>query len=835
MKLANKLGRALSSLSLYSASHPHRVIAVIAVFTIVMAGGIFQLETSSDLVKILPRGDPNTNAALNVSRDFSIFYDSVKLHFAIDEGKWEAANAKLPYRMTQGNASDALDEVYVRALEEFCEFMASRSDTKYFINVANLVKTVNWTNSAVPGVSEPDPAAFAMPGTDPAGEVQYFYDWQGLQVDPAYDETVAPDRRCMFTMVMFDMSNMSHLGVGDATYKVIDEYREWAPEHAEFDVFDLEQIAVMGVPATDAYAAKVLGADIALLTPLAILFILVALFLAFRNPAGMMVSILVLIMSFFWTLGLMGYAKIPFSALNLAIVPLILGNGIDYSIHMVGEYIEHREKGMNAAEAFGLTGYRAGLAMFIATLTTVIGLMLMVFSPSVLMAQLGFVSAIAMIVIFLFTLTFVPALLTLTDAARFNRHDKSSWRIFPSVARFVSRRPTLGIVSLVVVTLVLTAFLPGMKMEVFGDPELNYPPGHRVRDDHDWINNVFWKNENGSVVNMIIVEGDATEPILHEYLDRLESNLVNDPDVSATQTASITRVLRGYIAIRTGTAGAIPNIALETLAPGTTYPKTQDEMKEMLDEMFDTPMANYASFLLVPEDYDITVLAFTTQQGDTFEDAERVWNNVWRVIDETNEEYGGVPPVDAKVALFGPTSFSYLFISKEMPWVNYMGIASLIAVGLILLLLTRNLQAVGAVTAVVALSSIWWYGILSIIGIGLSVTMMLPLIFIIALGSDYAVHLIWNMEHSGNREDCYGYVGKAVFFSALTDFGAFIIFANITDMMVQKAMMATAIAILITFIATMIVVPMFYPLRDKVSGQSRAMGLDSEFTEAGQG
>ncbi|PKK85978.1 MAG: hypothetical protein CVT48_03055 [Thermoplasmata archaeon HGW-Thermoplasmata-1] len=820
MKFANKLGDAISSLSLYSASRPKQVVIVISICTLLAAGGILQLETSSNMVNILPRNDPNTLAAHNVSDQFPLFYDCLKVYLTIDETKWQAANAKLPFRMTTPDSGDALDEVYVRAMEEFCGFLQPRCNVRYSINLGSVIKTVNWTNSAIPGVKAADDAAFSMPGTDAVGEFQYFYSWQALRADPSYEDTVSPDHKSLFTILMFDMGNTTHIGIGDSVYLAVDEYKVWAPEHAEYDVFSLDAIAVSGTPAVDAYASKTLGDNISLLSPLVIGFIVIAVLIAFREFKTMLICISMLVMTFIWTLGLMGYARIPFSALNMAIIPLILGTGIDYSIHMVSEYIEHRDNGKSNAEAFAMSGFRAGLALLIATVTTIIGLTLMVLSPSVLMAQLGFISAIAMSLTFLFTVTFIPAVLTLTGKKGIRKKRTRKSRVtFPAIVRWINRRPAVGIAAIILTTLLMASFMPSLKTEVFGDQELNYAPGHRLRDDRDWINEVFWGGRGDSVINMIVLEGDMTQPELHTYMDTLENNLRGDTAVSATETASITRVVKGYIAVQQGTAGAAGNMAQEGIMPGSSYPTTQEELKGILDAMFANPVANYASFLLAPDGYNIALLAFTTQQGNSFEEAERVWNEVWRVIDETNAEYGGSAPMGTKISIFGPTSFSYLFISGQMPWVNYIGVISLILICIILLFLTRNAVAVGAVAAVMAVSSIWWYGLLSIIGIGLSVTLMLPLIFIICLGSDYAVHLIWNIEQSGNAADCYNYVGKAIFFSALTTFGAFCIFSAIADLMVQKAMFATALAILITFLATMCVVPLFYPI-GKIKGKN---------------
>ena len=83
----------------------------------------------------------------------------------------------------------------------------------------------------------------------------------------------------------------------------------------------------------------------------------------------------------------------------------------------------------------------------------------------------------------------------------------------------------------------------------------------------------------------------------------------------------------------------------------------------------------------------------------------------------------------------------------------------------------------------------------AVLGVGLAITLVLPLIFISAIGSDNALHLIWNLEHVRDQLRVYRFVGKAVTVAIATDAIAFIVFAFQTDLLVRKTMLATVASV----------------------------------------
>lgn len=859
----SRLGDALGRLSLLCAAQPRATIAGIMVLTLVMGLGMTRLSTEADLLDILPEGDPHTVAAQNASREFRGFYDFITVFYKGDPEKCAKVSAEqLPNRLSPANCGNITDEAYVRGMEEVSQFAKARvQGAQYAIDLAAIVKTVNWTNSAYADpaagflapllagdaaqVGRPVPGTFSMPGTDAQGEFLYEAAWRGANAaDDSIKDVVAPTWEAGRTLIFFDPGahGLDRVELGRQFYAMVDAYAaevracddasQQTPCTLQWNVFSDEGLAVRGVSALDAHASDVTQRDVEKLAPILAAALIAIMFLSFRDARVILVCAVNLVIAFLWTAGLMGWLGIPFTGLNLTIIPIILGVGIDYGIQMVSEYLDHKAQGRTDTEAFQRAGGLAGMAMFVATITTVGGLLLMILSPSVLMAQLAIVVSIALTVCFLFALTMIPAMLVLSSrASARTRPEPGSPAILAMCAWLGRNRVATGTLVLVLCGLAAVS-ATRLQTEAFGNPELNYPPGDRVRDDSATINDLFFGGTSDTVSNYLIVEGDFTRPQAHRFLDNLTANLEAHPEIQGFNTASATRIVRAWIAIDQGTPDAIvnqlvlgnpsmpPQVGDLAAAAGQPpprdlqYPRTQEEIRAVFDDIFASPFANFMTILLAnktaehPEGYHIGMVPYDTRQGLAYADSQRVWFATEEAIAQTHAQ---VPDSGLRVHQFGNNAVSHLFISQELPWVNRVGIASFVLVTGLIAVTTRSWRATIAVGAVMAASSLWWLGVLPPLGIGLSVGLMLPLVFISAIGSDNALHLIWNLENLADQRRVYRFVGKAVTVAIATDAIAFIVFAFQTDLLVRKTMMATVASVTTLWLATLLIVPLFYP------------------------
>ena len=103
-------------------------------------------------------------------------------------------------------------------------------------------------------------------------------------------------------------------------------------------------IRVFGSGITSAESGNIIGDSLLIVTPAAVVLILVFLVFSYRDPIDLLLGIVSLVMALIWTFGFMGITGIPFSQLLIAIPPLLLAVGIDFGIHAINRYREERSR-----------------------------------------------------------------------------------------------------------------------------------------------------------------------------------------------------------------------------------------------------------------------------------------------------------------------------------------------------------------------------------------------------------------------------------------------------------------------------------------------------------
>jgi uncharacterized protein len=138
-----------------------------------------------------------------------------------------------------------------------------------------------------------------------------------------------------------------------------------------------------------------------LITSLVGLTILCALWLTFRRVQPVLLSLAVLAFSALLLMAMMGILGWRWNLINLTALPLLLGMGIDYSIHM-----------QTALDRFGGSAVRTfqsvGRALLLAGSTTIIGFAFLGLSSNDGMASLGRVCALGLTILLLTSVFLLP-------------------------------------------------------------------------------------------------------------------------------------------------------------------------------------------------------------------------------------------------------------------------------------------------------------------------------------------------------------------------------------------------------------------------------------------
>jgi len=161
--------------------------------------------------------------------------------------------------------------------------------------------------------------------------------------------------------------------------------------------------------------------------PLALVFVLIALVVAYRDPVDIVLGLLGIGAVLAWTFGFMGWTGINFNQIMIAVPVLLIGLSIDYAIHV---FMRHREERMAltgeapsddraGSETTGEGGPResmrvalagVGIALLWVTATTVIGFLSNLTSPVPPIRDFGIASSAGILAALLIFGALTPAL-----------------------------------------------------------------------------------------------------------------------------------------------------------------------------------------------------------------------------------------------------------------------------------------------------------------------------------------------------------------------------------------------------------------------------------------
>ncbi|MBL9123091.1 MAG: MMPL family transporter [Planctomycetaceae bacterium] len=135
----------------------------------------------------------------------------------------------------------------------------------------------------------------------------------------------------------------------------------------------------------------------------ALVIILVVLWLDFRNLLDVLLASLPLGLGVVLMFGLLGYWGIPLNPANMIALPLILGIGVDYGVHIVHEYHDQRGRYQMSSST--------AVAVFVDSLTTIVGYGALMVASHRGLQSLGRVLTIGVSTCFFCSVVILPALL----------------------------------------------------------------------------------------------------------------------------------------------------------------------------------------------------------------------------------------------------------------------------------------------------------------------------------------------------------------------------------------------------------------------------------------
>jgi predicted RND superfamily exporter protein len=159
-----------------------------------------------------------------------------------------------------------------------------------------------------------------------------------------------------------------------------------------------------GAPAMNARIDELLFADIRFVLPLAAALILLVLAIGTRSGSLPFIVLLPLVLSLIWVSGAMAFNGTAASVVTAAIIPMVLGIGVDGGVHLLASWQRHDG---DLATVFAETG----LAVVVTVTTSIAAFGAFVVAKSPSLAQFGAQAAGALLGCLLVTLWLLPVIL----------------------------------------------------------------------------------------------------------------------------------------------------------------------------------------------------------------------------------------------------------------------------------------------------------------------------------------------------------------------------------------------------------------------------------------
>ena len=783
----NRLESLLRALMGSAARRPRLTLFLLLGVTLFLSSGLFRLEFRTTLVDWLPADEPNVRAFEEVVNRINGVTNQELVWLELDPEKAAAAGVT---RVT--------DEGALRAQAEFAAFVRERvPEVESVFGLPQWLALANYVSSDPAG----DLTALRLPEDSATFGVLWGALWN-TQRD-LLEATISSDGAA--TLLGFAVAgeplNASR-DVGVRIVEAVDAYKTW--EGKRYDLFREDLMTPLGLASGLSRVDATLARESRVLAPLAGLLVVLLLWFAFRSFQTVGIAVACLVLGLLWTYGLMGLTGVGLNIVTVALVPLLLGSGIDYAIHLLNAYgAAGTEDASDAPVHTSFDGVaarvasRTGVALALTSLITVGGLLSLSLSSIPGMVQLGLFAAFGMTVLTLLVLTLPPALYALRGPTRTRpyRPSKLMRRLMLGVARF--RLPA----ALLVVGLTAAALLmQGRTVYQLDVIQGNFPPSDPVAEAVTRAG----ERLGGAFPEFVIVEGDATDPALLDYTRTLEARLYETLG-EGTEVVSLNRILGSYEVLKDGAGPAVRRFLFAGGDLSRAAPDTQEEIQGALATMHSSPAWSPLVSVMTSPDLNLSVLIVRPPEpANSLAAAGELYGRLEHVLEETRAE----EPAGVTTHFLGYRTVTYLFIQSSLFWMRVLFAVSLALACALLFIFTRSPRAVFTVALVMTVTGVWWLGLLPPFNIYISVFLIFPVVFIASIGSDYAVHLVWGTLKTGDAARVYGETGKAVLFSALTTSSVFFLFAATYLVSVTQVMLSVGLAVAAVFVGTVLLVPL---------------------------
>jgi hopanoid biosynthesis associated RND transporter like protein HpnN len=230
------------------------------------------------------------------------------------------------------------------------------------------------------------------------------------------------------------------------------------------------EMKLTGEPSLDAETAIDSKWDAIKASCITVALIITLFLFSYRTFMRPFMTFMVLIMAVLWSLGFAFVFVGHLNVLSVAVIPMVLGIGIDFGIQILGRYEEELGKNRSVQDSITTALEHTGVAIITGGSTTAAAFFTLCFNDFIGLAELGVIAGCGMIFLLAANLVVLPAVFVLCDRNRspeqlHAQSSNSAWNFIHDWDRSMVRAPRFWIGVAAFISIVSIISLPYLRFD----------------------------------------------------------------------------------------------------------------------------------------------------------------------------------------------------------------------------------------------------------------------------------------------------------------------------------------------------------------------------------
>ncbi len=236
---------------------------------------------------------------------------------------------------------------------------------------------------------------------------------------------------------------------------------------ADFDgAEETLQIGFAGGYVSSLSNAKSIKRDLIVSSSIVLIGIVFIFYLFYRNKRSLFYIVLPLLMGIAWTLGLAYFLIGSLNVITIVSSALLMGLGIDYSIHIYNRYLEDELEEVDALQKIRNTFQSTGVSVSLGALSSAIAFAVLIITDFRGLSELGLLAGMGLMVILFTMFTIFPAEISLwgiaEDANKKLHFQESLSKLMDKNFYFVITHPKYIVTGTAIITVLMLVTLSGV-------------------------------------------------------------------------------------------------------------------------------------------------------------------------------------------------------------------------------------------------------------------------------------------------------------------------------------------------------------------------------------